>query len=292
MPSSPATAMKLRLSTASLIFAGIAVAAAGMGKMKWSAETRALRTRLDAARRPVKPETVDFNTLMALPSPVQRFFRTVLKDHQPVLAGVRVKHHGMFNMSKSGDKWHAFTSDQMVVTQRPGFDWDARIGILPGLNVHVRDAYATGEGILHAALLGLFTVAHLHGSRDVAEGEIMRFLAEAAWYPTALLPSQGIRWDAVDASSAKATLEDGNVKQTLLFTFTEAGLIDSVRAEARGRTVDGRVVPTPWQGRFWNYAQRAGMSIPLDGEVMWMLPEGSKPYWRGRIAEIAYEFVQ
>lgn len=284
--------MKTKLSTASLLFAGIVVAAVGIGRMKWNAETRELRTRLDAARHPITSKTVDFNTLSSLPSPVQLFFRTVLKDGQPMVAGVHVRHQGTFNMSESDDKWYPFTSDQKVVTQRPGFDWDGRIGVLPGLNVHVHDAYVAGDGILHASLLGLFTVAHLHGSSDVAEGELMRFFAEAAWYPSALLPSQGVRWHAVDANSAQATLEDGNIKLTLLFTFTDAGLIESVRAEARGRTVNGEIIQTPWQGRFWNYTQRAGMSIPLDGEVMWMLPEGPKPYWRGHIAEIAYEFAQ
>lgn len=120
----------------------------------------------------------------------------------------------------------------------------------------------------------------------------MRFLAEAAWYPTALLPNQGVRWHAVDEKSAQATFADGNNEVTLLFTFTDVGLIDTVRAEARGRTVDGKIVPTRWLGRFWNYAQRAGMSIPLDGEVMWLLPDGPRPYWRGHIAEIAFTFAQ
>lgn len=41
---------------------------------------------------------------------------------------------------------------------------------------------------------------------DLAEGEFMRFFAEAAWYPTALLPSQGVRWQAVDAHTASARL--------------------------------------------------------------------------------------
>jgi hypothetical protein len=37
----------------------------------------------------------------------------------------------------------------------------------------------------------------------------MRFFAEAACYPTALPPSQGMRWDAVDDASANATAVDG-----------------------------------------------------------------------------------
>jgi hypothetical protein len=75
----------------------------------------------------------------------------------------------------------------------------------------------------------------------------------------------------------------------LRFTFNAQGLIDSVRAEARGRTVEGRVIPTPWQGRFWEYNERGGMRVPLEAEVAWLLPDGPEPYWRGRIVEVVYE---
>jgi hypothetical protein len=55
--------------------------------------------------------------------------------------------------------------------------------------------------------------------------------------------------------------------------------------------VNGEIVPTPWEGRFWNYSERDGMRIPVDGEVAWLLPEGAKPYWRGRITEITHQFA-
>jgi hypothetical protein len=141
-------------------------------------------------------------------------------------------------------------------------------------------------------VMGLFPVADVRGEGEVAEGELMRFFAEAAWYPTALLPSQGVRWEAVDDRSARATLEEGETTLTMLFTFNEQDLIDTVRAEARGRTVGDRIVPTPWRGRFWNYEERGGMLVPIDGEVAWLLPEGEKPYWRGHITEISHEFAR
>ncbi len=85
--------------------------------------------------------------------------------------------------------------------------------------------------------------------------------------PLALLPGQGVRWEAVDANQARATLTDDAVSVTLQFRFNADGLIDTVHAEARGRTVGKRIVPTPWQGRFWNYQTRSGMLVPLEGEV-------------------------
>jgi len=283
--------LKILVIAVSVIVITVA-AAVVYGALRWDAGTRELRARLEAARIPVKPQVVDFRELERLPAPVQRYFRTVLKEGQPMVSGVRVQHRGTFNMGETSEQWKPFTSDQRVITRRPGFDWDGRVAVMPGLTVRVHDAYVAGEGILHAALLGLFSVVNLRGTREVAEGELMRFFAEAAWYPTALLPSQGVRWDEVDIRSARATLVDGSVAVTMLFSFNENGTIDTVRAEARGRTVGDQIIPTPWQGRFWNYQQRGGMQVPLDGEVAWLLADGAKPYWRGRITEIAYEFVQ
>jgi hypothetical protein len=262
------------------------------GAYRWNNETQGLRARLNAARVPIRPQTVDFRELEGLPAPVQRYFRAVLEDGQPMATGVRVRYEGTFNMGETTDQWKPFTSDQKVVTQRPGFDWDARIAMMPGLPVRAHDSYVAGEGTLHASLLGLFTVADQRGTDDMAEGELMRFFAEAAWYPTALLPSQGVRWVAVDESSAHATLTEGDISITMLFTFNEQGLIETARAESRGRMVDGNGVPMPWRCRFWSYQERGGMRVPLDGEVAWLPPEGEKPYFRGRITEIYYEFAE
>jgi len=209
-----------------------------------------------------------------------------------MVLAVNVEHTGTFNMSETGEKWRPFTSTQRVITRRPGFDWEARVAMMPGLTVRVHDAYIAGEGILHASLFGLVSLVSLRGTPEAAQGELMRFFAEAAWYPTALLPSQGVRWEAVDDASAKATLKDGETALTMLFRFNENGLIESVRAEARGRTVAGAVIPTPWEGRWSDYEPRDGMLIPLEGEVAWMLPEGPKPYWHGRITRLGYEFAQ
>jgi len=214
-----------------------------------------------------------------------------MRDGQPLIAAVSIEHTGLFNMNETGEDWKPFTSTQRVITKRPGFDWEARIAMAPGLKVRVHDAYVAGEGILHASLFGLVSMVDLRGTPEMAEGELMRFFAETAWYPTALLPSQGVRWEAVDDSSARATMSDGDLSISLLFRFDEQDMIDSVRAEARGRMVSGEPRSAPWEGRWSAYELRDGMRIPLDGEVTWILREGPKPYWRGRIRRVEFEYA-
>jgi hypothetical protein len=262
------------------------------GSRRWQSETKEMHATLEAARLPVGRKTYSPDELIGLPASVQKYLRAVLRDGQPMVSAVHVEFSGTINMSATGEKWKKFTSTQLAIAQRPGFDWEGRIEMMLGLTARVHDAYIAGEGILHATLFGLVSLANLRGTPAIAQGELMRFLAEAAWYPTALLPSQGVQWKAVDDFSAKATLKDGENALTLLFRFDENVLIKSVRAEARGRTVAGVVIPTPWEVQWNNYERRDGMCIPIEGEVAWLLPEGPRPYFRGRITSLRYEFAQ
>jgi hypothetical protein len=270
----------------------LVIALGAFGASRWADRTRALNERLEASRQPITPARYEAGReLEGLPAPVQRYFRSVLTDGQPMVAAVTVEHHGSFNMGESADHWKPFTSRQRVLTRRPGFVWDGKVAMLPGLNVHVHDAYVAAEGILHPAILGLFTLVDMRGTREVAEGELMRFFAEAAWYPTALLPSQGVRWQPIAERSARATLVDGDVSLSMTFTFADDGTLLAARADARGRTVGGKVVMTPWEGRWSDVQVRNGMKVPIAGEVAWLTPEGRKPYWRGTMASVRYEFA-
>ena len=268
----------------------IATAALLYGHFRWESATGEMHARLEAARQIVGRERYRQDELFGLPAPVQKYFQAVLKDRQPIVSAVHLELSGTINMSATAENWKRFTSTQRLIAQRPGFDWEGRIEMIPGLTARVHDAYIAGEGVLHATLFGLVSLANLRGTPEIAQGELMRFLAEAAWYPTALLPSQGVQWTAVDDFSAKATLKDGETAVTLLFRFDENGMIQSARADARGRTVAGVTIPTPWEVQWSNYQLRDGMCVPTGGEVAWMLPEGPQPYFRGRTTSLRYEF--
>jgi hypothetical protein len=283
--------MRLRLlmaGAAALCLAGWA--AAHFGGRRWANGSADVQAGLAAHQRAVSPALFNAQELFGLPAPVRRYFEAVLTDGQPMVAAATLHQTGSLNMREAGEAWKPFTAVQRIVTHQAGFVWDARVMMAPGLAVLVHDAYVAGVGLLKASVLGLYELADTAPSAALSEGELMRFLAEAVWYPTALLPSQGVVWAAVDDQSATATLQDSGHRVTLLFRFQAGGLVSSVHADARGRLVDGVASTSPWEGRFWDAQKRGGMVVPMAGEVAWLLPSGTHNYWRGRITHLNYEF--
>jgi len=276
----------------------IAIGLRAVGASRWARMIRTHTTQIesgsvDARGRLPSPARFDPRELEGLPAPVQRYFRAVLEDGQPIISAATLEMAGTMNMSATGEQWKPFTSRQQVVTRKPGFLWDAEVAMFPGLPAHVEDSYIAGHGRLIAKVFGLFTVADSQGTGEIARGELMRYFAESPWYPTALLPSQGVRWQAVDDACANATLVDGPITLTLLFRFNDAGLIASVRAESRGAGVgkDGVMVMLPWDCALSDYQPQGGMLIPMTGEAAWVQPEGRKVYFVGRVKKLSYELL-
>ena len=205
-----------------------------------------------------------------------------------MVAGACIEWEGEFSMRPR--RWSAFTATQHYRVHPPAFVWDARIRMSGVVPVLVRDVYADSEGSLRAAIGGIVKVADQHGTPDIARGELLRYLGEAVWFPTALLPATGVTWTAIDGGSATATLSDGATTVSIDAHFAESGEIESLSA-MRPRDIGGRSALTPWVARLHGYSRRHGMMVPGSGEVEWELESGSLPYWRGRIVSAQYDFV-
>jgi hypothetical protein len=273
--------------------AGLSLAGAGIGlslftgASNWNAETARIVERLKRPAGAGEKKIVSFAELNNLPAPVARYFRFALKEGQPIFQTARIRHKGEFNLN---DRWIPFESEQHFSKNPPGFVWDAKMRMNPLMNVRVRDGYSGGQGSMLAKMFGLYTVMNAEPDEKLAAGALQRFLAESVWQPTALLPNENLKWTAIDDRKALATLTDSGVEISLEFEFNETGEITGIFSPARFKESGGEYKPFPWAGRFWNYAERSGMKIPIEGEVEWQMPEGRAPYWRGRIVETEYDF--
>lgn len=261
------------------------------GHSRWTHATNARLAALEAATAPAKerPERYDEAELASLPPVVRRYFSKVLNANQPIVRGLYLEQNGSMNRGTLTEQWEPFTARQRVATQRPGFVWDASLVMAGGITVRVVDAYVAGVGSLQPSVIGLFDVGGIEGTGEIARGELIRYVAEAVWYPTALLPSQGVRWTPVDAQTADATLTDGTTTVTLRFAFNAAGLVERISSTERSALVDGVMVPMPWEVRPSRYETHSGMLVPSEAEVAWLAPTGRMPYWRGKVERLDYD---
>ena len=282
--------MRLRHLTAGAVVVGAAGAAIAIGQSRWRRSSDDLVHQLsDVPGR--GPATIDFDrALKDVPPVVDRYFRAALRDGQPIIASARVTWRGEFNMGKPGrDNWRPFSAVQHYYPPAPGFIWDARIRYAPGMSVFVRDGFVNGQGTMRGALLGLIPVVNAEPSPALASGALQRYLGEAAWLPTALLPSQGIAWSPIDDRRARATIAVGTTAVSLEFTFDEQARL--IRVFTPDRIMDdgkGHVEAQAWEAVILSHAERDGMSVPAQSAAAWLLPQGRFEYWRGEPDAIAY----
>lgn len=270
------------LVLAVLVFALVATLA--VARARWRAGTAAAVGRLHAAATHRGPDAFSPAMLDGLPPPAARYLRAVLRDGAPLARRIVIRHEGTFRADTAG-AWAPFRSVQHFTAREPGFVWDAEIRMAPLAGVLVRDQLVTGSAAMRAKVAGLVPVVDAAGTPGLAAGALHRWLGEAAWFPTALLPSPFLRWEAVDDSTARAVASSGGTTVSLAFGFGPDSLPRFVETPDRMRDVDGVPVPTPWRARFWNWRWRDGVRVPLQGEVAWDLPSGRYAYWRGTITE-------
>jgi hypothetical protein len=271
-----------------------AVAAAFVARGRWHRGTTRDVARLGQGtltRDGVDASRFSRDELAGLPTAAVRYFDFALTPDRPLIRRARLEQRGEF-LTRPGSRWSRFSAVEHFAVKPPGFVWDAAIHVAPLIAVRVRDSYLGGEGRMQGKLAALLPVVDEGGGPEIAAAALQRYLAEAAWLPTALLPSGGVEWKTTaDDNTARATLTDGANSAWIDFSFGSQGEIVGAVTE-RYRIVDGAHMLTPWVGRFWDYERVQGMMVPRQGEVAWVLPEGRLPYWRGRINHFRYQFAQ
>jgi hypothetical protein len=269
------------------VLIGAAVAAAITGTARWSRSTQAAVDQL-ASTSPTPVARVLFlhESIGTLPAPVARYLKAAVTDGHPTVRSAVATQEAEFFINGA---WRPLAARQHFTTGPPGFVWDARIEMAPLLPASVRDAYVDGRGAMQASMFGLYSLADQVGQPELNAGALQRYLGEAVWFPTALLPSPSVAWRPRDDRSAVVTLRDGDVTVSLTYEFNDRDLVSRITGD-RYKEGGGAYSVQPWQIECDEHAGRDGMVIPLRCEVSWIDGGLAQPYWRGRITTITYGY--
>jgi len=235
-------------------------------------------------------ETFSLNNLEGLPEPVQRYFKYALRDGQEYIKFVRLKQVGEFRM-KENQSWMSIKAEQYFTTEDPAFIWRVKFTMAPFIWIDGRDMYYQGKGNMLIKVLSTITVADAAGS-EMDISSLIRFLAEAPWFPTALIPSDYLEWKEIDSNSARAVIKDKGYTASGIFTFNEKGEIIKFVTNDRYMEADGKYFKEQWAGYYRNYQEIEGMKIPIEGEVEWNLSDRDLQYAKLKITDIQYNIAE
>jgi hypothetical protein len=152
--------------------------------------------------------------------------------------------------------------------------------------IRVRDALQGGAGRMQTRILGLIPVARVGPSPTLTRGELMRYLAELAWAPDALLLNPTLRWRELEGGRGLAVGAGmGEAAAEIELNLNADGRIGVAFAPDRPRVVDDGFVPTPWRGRFATYRLSEGVWTPVEAEVDWQIDGEWVTCWEGQVKE-------
>lgn len=258
--------------------------AAIVGKHRFNGKVHREVTEMLEPVRPLEPDIVTEDELHGLPAPVRRWLRFSKVIGNERIQSVRLRQQGEFRMD-SDSRWMSFEAEQYYTTEPPGFLWYTTMKPAPLFHITGRDRYWRGHGNMLIKLLSVFPVVNASGPA-LDQGTLLRYLNEMMWFPSAAL-SRYIRWEAIDDSSARASMKYQGVTGTAVFYFNQTGEITNMVAD-RYRDANGRFELTRWSTPIKGYRDFGAMRIPDSGEGVWSLDDGDFSYIRLTITDIEY----
>lgn len=163
-----------------------------------------------AALQPTEPERYDPAMVVGLPEAARRFFNFAIASGTPLFTVAEIDMAGQFSLG-SRDKPNYQQMDARQILAAPeGFVWKLR---LPGV---VPISGSDSGQWTRFRVLGLLPVARSGGDINHARAAYGRCVSEALfWTPAALLPGPGIVWEGVDSNTARVTVYNKGLSQTV-----------------------------------------------------------------------------
>jgi hypothetical protein len=195
---------------------------------------------------------------------------------------IRFTQTGRMRSGPNG-RWMGFRAEQTIALDRCSFSWNARMG--PFGVVQVEDSLDGGRGCLRVKALGVVPLMRAPAGKELDRGELMRYLAELAWAPDAILLNRTLRWETPSERCFVVSAGPADNTASVTLECDVAGHVVAVAASDRPMFANGQYRATPWFGRFFQYEHHAGYRLPFRAEVGWQIDGEHIVCWEARLLE-------
>lgn len=228
--------------------------------------------------------TVSKNNISQLPASVQKWLAASGIIDKPIIKSVKLKQKALMKMKPEQEDWYEAEAVQYFNSEHPAFIWQVKMKMMSFIQIVGRDKLENGKGEMLIKLLGLIPVVYTKDNYKLNTGTIQRYLGEIVWFPSAAL-NENISWEAIDDTTAKATLTLNGTSGKGTFYFDKNGLFKKFSTQRYfGGEEDSKLeewVITVQENKEFN-----GIIIPNKMTATWKLENRDWDWLKVEITEI------
>lgn len=241
-----------------------------LGQHRFQQQVQEETTKLVNESKNQNEKIITEKDLEDLPVAVKKWMMQSGIIGKPAIYLAKITQKAELRMKPDQKNWLPAEAVQYTITDVPGFIWSVKVHMNPLLHFLGRDKFEDGKGEMRIRLNALFTIVDEKGER-MDEGTAQRFLGEMVWFPSMAL-SPYISWEAVDDSTAMATMNYQGTSGSGTFHFNDEGnFIRFTAMRFMGNTEDAK--RHLWTLDVEAYKSFEGIKIPSRMTASWVLED-------------------
>ncbi|PKL88094.1 MAG: hypothetical protein CVV23_11925 [Ignavibacteriae bacterium HGW-Ignavibacteriae-2] len=218
----------------------------------------------------------DKSLLKNIPINLQSYIESSIIDGSEIPNVVIKKITGKLKTDENS-KWFSFKLNEFSVSNSPDYLSDAKINMNKLFWTRAIESLTNGSGNILIKLLSSVTVSDASG-KQINQSLLTNYLADAVFYPSALMPSENLSWSFIDSSCAKATLSFGELKVSSKFYFNQYNEVVKVTSEDKFKTSKLGYQLVPHTVLYSNYKWFGNYKVPTKVIKQWKVADSVFTY--------------
>lgn len=205
----------------------------------------------------------DPSLVRSLPEAARRYFNFSIAPGSRLVPAVEIAMHGELGLGSIGDPKYKPMNAHQILAPPHGLVWRIQAGAISG-----SDGVTSSRSWTKFWLFGLIPVVRVRNDKDHHRSAFGRVVAEGAfWAPAMLLPSDYVRWEAIDENSARAVVTYAGLEQEVELKVAANGQPKHVVISRWSNANPSREYRLqPFGGYLSDFRQFGGYTLPTSVE--------------------------